>query len=266
MAGFNFSEAVGEGLGFSWRNRAQIAPHAFWPLALKISIFVLITLLGLENNALRQGLFMLPSFILEGFLVAYVVRFAMLGEAQPLMLARHSDDTAEIISHKRAVFAAVLAYVLVKIIVSFGAGIILASGNAMTPSAQGASSPPGGLIAAIALAAGMMWGFRLLWIYIPIALDYPPGLFLKRIEGFKISFNMLGLWILCMMPASVIVLLLAQIITGVFPGPAENTLSIPSAVLLAVIQAVVETAVAVAANVSMAFGLREALGGKKKTR
>lgn len=263
-AGFNFSDAVGRGLKFSWDNRGQIAPHAFWPLSLKVSLFIIIALTGMDDNVLRQGLLLIPSYILEGLLVAYVVRFAMLGEAQPLPLARGENDNIHMIAQKRAIFASMLLYVLIKLVVAFAAGTMLSMGTSMPPAAEAPPAPPGSMLVAIALAVITIWSFRLFWIYIPVALDYPVDVFLKKIEGFRISFNMLALWVLCLLPASVVVLFAAQILSVVFPGPAEGVHSVPFSLFLGVLQAVIETVVVVVANVSMAFGFREALSIHKK--
>ena len=55
-------------------------------------------------------------------------------------------------------------------------------------------------LVAVALFAVLIWSFRYLWLYVPIALDYRADSFLKRIPGFIGSFRLIGLWMLCFMP------------------------------------------------------------------
>ena len=52
--------------------------------------------------------------------------------------------------------------------------------------------------------AFMIWGFRLLWIYLPYSVLMPAREFLQKIKGFSPSLKMIGLFMICIVPFNVL--------------------------------------------------------------
>jgi hypothetical protein len=266
MAGFNFSEAAARGYRFSWDERRSLAHYALWPVLLKVATFVVITLLGFEKNLLRQGLMLLPAYFLEGWLIAYAARFAMFGERRPEPLNPEAGDGSPLAAdRRRAILAGILAYLLIKLVSALLAGVTMSVG-ATPPPAGTPAPPPESYVVIMALVVIGVWAFRLFWLHIPIMLDYPVLKFLKRIEGFRTSLQLIGLWIVCMVPGVAALLILGRMLMFIFPGVSPEVPSLAYMCIFSSLQAVAETVVALIANISMAYAVREVVTRKEAGR
>ena len=99
---------------------------------------------------------------------------------------------------------------------------------------------------------GMIWAFRFVWIYIPAALDFSVADFLKSIKGFRSSFSMIGVWILCYLPLALLLKMAMQTITAVFPETEGVDMHDYS---LAGTTAIMETIIGIVATIAMTFAI-----------
>lgn len=217
------------------------------PLAIKIVFYVGVTMLGLEENILRQGLLLLPVYFAEGWLAVQVIRFAVYGERGP--------EAPPSASRSRGIMAGTIIYVLTKIALSLFAALMVMGnqGTADTPPLQPA--PEVFLIGLVALGAAL-WCFRLLWLYVPAALDRSVVDFLGRIKPFASSLYMMGTWLLCFVPLAVAMIMLSETMLMIFPPGADGAPVMAFKLAMAVAQAVLEILIAIIASAAMAYGIQ----------
>jgi hypothetical protein len=226
MAAFDFIDSAAWGYRFAWQERRTLLRLAGIPFLVRLASFAVITVLGLEENYLRQGLILIPSYFVEGWMVVQAVR----------MTAPSAGPGGEDLHERvRSLSAAMILYVLIKLAVSLFAAMA-AMAQALPGGAAAAPEPgAGALVAAMAFLFLSLWGFRLLWLYVPVALDYPALDFLRRIRGMTASFSMMAIWLLCFMPIALLLLVVMQILTAVLPPagalPAQAAAEIAIAVL-----------------------------------
>jgi hypothetical protein len=260
MAKFNFVDAAAKGYKFIWNERRMLLHYGFWPLILKISSFSVIAALGYEKNLLRQGLILLPAYFLEAWLVAIAVRFALFGERSPEPLnAASGTNTPQAREARRAIMAGVLIYLMIKLFSSFTGGIIMD----ITADAPKEPSPvtAGMYFAMLVVTAIMVWAFRFFWIYVPAMMGMRISHFLRLIQGFNSSLYIIGLWMICVMPALLILLAGSKILMLLFPGTSGMGPVIYMQ-LFAALQAFVEMIVALASSVAFGYAIMDMISSK----
>ena len=245
MARFDFVESASQGYRFTWRQRAALVRLAAWPLTVKIAFFLLVYVLGMEGNILRQGWVLLPTYFLEGWLVVTVIRLAVLPAG--------STD-------RQSVSAAIILFVLVKLVVAVFAGLMSQPAMADLPEQNMPSDGMMFLAAAFTMLV-LLWTFRFLWLYVPAAMGIPPGLFLRKIQGLQLSLYMLALWMLCFVPIALILLLVSNLLAGLFPPDGD----VPARLYLygmAIGQAVIEMTITLVSSIAMAHAVAQIMTGK----
>ena len=255
MARFDFIDSAARGYRFFWDQREVIARMALIPVVIKIVSFLAVTALGLEDNFLRLGLLLLPSYFAEGWLVAQLVRLAVLDESWLMNLSGDVKKDAVLMrSRMRGILAGTLVYVLTKLVLSVFSGIALMQPGLHGSQATATEQGPGMLLAAILLLAVMIWAFRLLWFYIPAALDYSLTDFAKRIKSYGMSFYMLGTWLMCFVPLAMALIFISQVMMTIFPADGEAP-SVLYTYAMAIVQAVIEMVIAIVSSVAMTYGI-----------
>ena len=143
----------------------MILPLAVMPFLVKTGSFAAVLLLGLEANILRQGLLLLPSYFIEALWVVIVIRMAMFGERFDRIAAGQGQIDENV---KRAIMGAALIYVLTKLITYFLSGTMMMAReiekSPMMPEPNGAP-----FLSLIMIIVFMVWAFRFLWLYVPVA-------------------------------------------------------------------------------------------------
>lgn len=221
---------------------------ALIPFVVKLLGFILITILDINDNYLRQGLILFPSYLLEGWLIAKLIRFAVLGELLTL-LPEETDKKQRLISMK----GAMIIYVLIKMVMAFTAGSLMnAQEIVSTMETQNTDPSAIGFFSAVAAVVFLIWSFRLIWIYIPVALGHSASEFLLRIRAFSSSISMFGTWLICFVPIAILMLMISQLLLSIFGGDIDS----PSVVFeytIIVMQAFFELFIAMVSSLAMAF-------------
>jgi hypothetical protein len=246
MQHFDFIDTLTAAYGFLWRNRRVVLAMAFVPLLIKIACLVVIFAFGLETAYLRQGLLALPSYFAEGVLTAKLIIMAGRG-GDVLYPAPARDD--------RRVMAATLVYVLVKLALAFAGGmgmmiIALQEANATAP----ADGSPSLLFAVIFLLGVMIWAARLAWLYVPVAQGYSMMAFLMRVRGLKISFVLIGTWLVCFVPLGLLLILVAGMLENVLGHTADDPSQIYRFVVI-VLQAALDLLAGLVSSLAIGFGI-----------
>lgn len=246
MQHFDFIDTLTAAYGFLWRNRRLVSVMAFVPLLIKVACLVVTFALGLEEAYLRQGLLALPAYFAEGVLTAKLV--IMAGRSGDVLLPAPPQDD-------RRVMAATLLYVLVKLGLAFvgGVGIMLvgAPGDTGAAPVEGA---PGLLFAVIFLLGFTVWAARLACLYIPLAQGYSIKAFLFRVRGMRISFILIGTWLLCFVPLGLVFVMIAGILVDILGHSPEAPSQLCRFVLI-VIQSGLDLLAGLVSNLAIGFGI-----------
>ena len=93
MAHFDFIESAMYGYRTTWNNRHMLLRLAALPFLVKLGCYAALLLLDMDDQYLRHGLILLPSFFAEGFLLAYVIGTVMAGQSLSTNLQNYISKT-----------------------------------------------------------------------------------------------------------------------------------------------------------------------------
>lgn len=224
-------------------------------LVFKIVSFMTVTALGLESNLLRQGLALLPSQFLEGLVICRIMVLATAPAREGFVPALRDSP---------AIRAAVIVYVLTKLALSFVVGVTFMGPAPSPSSASGPGQEASLLIVATLILAGVVWVFRFLWLYVPVALGYGVEDFSRRFKGFSSSFRMIGLWILCFTPLALALVLCSEILGRLIPGAQDDLPSVIYLQAMAIVQAVADYAISLVSSIGMAYGVQSVFNNENR--
>jgi hypothetical protein len=270
-ARYDFVEAVGKGYSFVFQNIRLIAPLAGIPVLVKLGCLSLIIALELSGNFLRQGLLLLPSYFLEGWLIAYLVRVAIYDErGMESLSGKKSEDEIFLRERARNILAATIVYVLIKLALSFTTGSLLGYQRQIfgdDPQAVLQSMPePSGqtMVVAFAILGAFIYSFRYLWMNVAVALGYGVRDFVLAQRGGFISLLVIGTWLMCFVPFALAIALGSEMLINIIPGENPQDGAIYQ-FLMTGLQAIIDTAISLVTAVAMAYGICEIMsGGKSK--
>ena len=217
MANFDFIDSASEGYKFVWEKRQDILPLAALPLVVKIALVSVITMMAMGDNFLRQGLLLIPFYVAEGWFLSVIIRMAIWGDNTRTL--QFSGDGLAPEGAIRALRAGVIMFTLIKVIGAAVSGLAMDSGLAETMQGKpvAAGDPLMSFVAASGLLLITIWVFRLLWLYVPVALGYSVRGYMHAMRGFKSSFQIIALWLLCFVPIFVALLMGLEFINTTFP-------------------------------------------------
>ncbi len=256
-AKFDLIEAAGYGYSNVWAERKPLLQLAFLPFLIKLGSYALILFLGMENQYLRHGLILIPSFFAEGFLLSYVICCVMRG-----MDLRGNFDQGR--AYAKDIMAGMIIYVMIQVglaffVGSFVQGMQVYQEAGVSPEAQEPSFLA--FLSSLVFLAGMIWAFRILWLYVPVAMGVPARAFLVRIYRFSSSFYMLGCWLLCFVPFGIVMVLVSGVLEDIFPAQGEQA-SQAFHLSFAIVQSAFELIIALVSSFAMAYAVRQIMDGK----
>ena len=255
MAGFDFVECSTRSYSYIWQKRYEIGRLCGAVVLFKVMSFIAILLLGLEEFKLRQGLFLLPSYFLEGWAIALV----MAGAINALKKTPIDYDL-----QKRNAIAGAIVYTLIKLMLSFVLGMAF-EGQQVNPDG---TVQQNGSLEAFAIACIMLviiiWSFRFLWVYVPVALGYGIEEFLVKFKKFSASFYMIGLWLLCFVPFAGLFLLLLEFFKMLLPQGAGLEPSLMYMNAVGIVQAFFHFGVSLVSSLAMAYAVHSVFTGTNK--
>lgn len=264
MATFDFIEASSKGYKFLWQERHAIGRFGAIPAVLKFIGFIAITYFGIEQNFLRHGLVLLPSFFAEGLLVMYAIRRALYNEDMPFQ--PHVSAAAPHPDSSRIIWAGTLVYVLIWLTLSFFNG--LAMMGAGVP--DGGEVPPEPELKVYLMLTWLLvcavWLFRFIWLYVPVVMGYSMRDYLRKIGGFRISLYMMGLWLVCYLPFVLLLMLFSDMALIAYPAAEGETVSKTYEYVMAAAKIIANLATTVTASVAMAYGIAQVMSGSKSVK
>jgi magnesium-transporting ATPase (P-type) len=258
----DYIHSVTKAYRFVYAHAAVIFMMAAVPLAVKIVNYVMIEAFGFGEHYVRQGLLLLPAFFAEGWVVAGIIRFAVQGE----MIEEHLTgdpqlDIERFEGHFRAVTAAMIVFVLTKLVMALFVGLFM--GEQARLSAAAPMDQPEYTMSSIAIGVFLIcvlfYIFRFLWLYVPVALGYNMKAFLYRIRPFTSSMYMFAIYVMCFVPLSFIMMGLLNILANM-SGGTENEIYAYGGI---VIQSVIDMGLTVLVSIAMAFGVQAVFSREK---
>ncbi|HBR68922.1 MAG TPA: hypothetical protein DEA55_06060 [Rhodospirillaceae bacterium] len=264
MATFDFIEASSKGYKFLWEERHAIGRFGLIAAALKFVGFIAITYFGLEQNFLRHGLVLLPSFFAEGLLVMYAIRHALYNEDMPFQ--PHARTSPASRDGMRLIWAGTIVYVLIWLTLSFFNGLAMMG----TGAPDGGEVPPEPEFKVYLMLTWLLvcavWLFRFIWLYVPVAMGYSMRDYLRRIGGFRISLYMMGLWLVCYLPFVLLLMLFSDMAMIAYPAAEGETVSKAYEYMMAAAKIIANLATTVTASVAMAYGIASIMSGSKSVK
>lgn len=216
MTQFHFIDATVHGYQTVFSNYKFYARLIIIPLIVKISCLYLIHIFDLIDNPLRQGLILLPSYFVDGWLMAHAVRFAVLGD-RPLSMTGYDPNkiTPEYLDHKaRAVMSCIGSFVLACLLFAMFKGVLINPDLVKEIEATPNQADSGLLdfIIALALLYATVWLTRYLWIYIIFALGLSARQFYKANKNILVSIEILASYFMALAPLLLLSAITSEIV------------------------------------------------------
>ncbi len=251
MSHFDIIESASKAYTTIWEERVYLAKMAIVPLVVKM-ICVFITLEYVDgNNIIRQALVMFPAYFTEGWLLAHLARFIVLGQRWPF---KPSGDTKSdiLMLHERA--RGVLSGTVCFILVNFAmAGFFTLFMYFIPLGVKPEEVPPESAMAGLFLSIMSLFLFRYVWFYIPLALNVAPIYYLRKVQKISITMRMIGLWILCFIPAMILMQFLSTAIIG--PNNAPEAMSMATEISVTIVRVVIDTVKNMLVTAAMAYAI-----------
>lgn len=284
---FNFEimDAAGYGYYRVWKERHYLLKIAAIPFFIKFASTIGILALELDENQLRQGLIMLPSMFAQGWLLAQFLRTLLMNEYWPMQLPMIPDETLinRLLNRARGIISSVLIYVLLGMlayVLRYALYEIMPSDEEIEAAREGVKAAEQSgqeavsagnflmtiatLVPTVGAIVAMIWAFRFMWLYIPLAVLYPVRDYLKNLAGFMSSVKLLLLFFSCMAPITFLAVFSARIIFSLTDGMGDNGDAIAN-FLTILIGSASEIAVALVTTAAFAWAMRTFLPRKPDT-
>lgn len=179
MAKFDIITAAANAYTTTWASRKYLLRLAAVPVALKLIFFTIASIYagGNDTEDSNYMLFMLilvPALIAEGWMLAHWIRFLVLGQTWPFRPTGDVEADKEMLSTRaRGVLGGMIVFVLINMAIGLLNDVVA---RAMTPyMAMGEADidkvPAIIPVFSVFFLVFMFWGFRLLWLHIPFALN-----------------------------------------------------------------------------------------------
>ena len=251
---FDIIKASAEGYKFLWQRRDIVVRLALLPIFVKFICFFVIVNMGLETNFLRQGLILFPAYLLEGYLICALIRIAVFSNEE---LVQPPGSGAHEYYKRRGldIQAGAILYAFIKLMAALLLGLAYTNGAALEQeAAQPRETTFELFFATMLMFIFFIWAFRLMWLNVPVTLGYSMKAYLKRVKGFSFSFHIFSVWIMCIIPFSLMAILFADILFSMTNSSVENPSKLFTFSRMG-IAAILETLTSIVSNVAIGFGI-----------
>lgn len=265
---FDIMDSAGYGFYRVWAERAYLAKLMLIPFLIKLACTVTILVMGFEGNILRQGLIMLPADIALGWGLAQFLRTLLIGERWPIHLPPDMNETVLdiLLLRARGIIASTLSYSLIALsayvlrFILFGqmfGGDVMALPDDVNPDVPPQLNISPALLPVMIIAAiGLFWGFRLMWIYIPLSVLMPVRHYLRALGGMMASVKMIALFFCTMAPVMFVTVMLSRVVVNMMGGSAEGEVSSATQFILVFVAVFSECLVALVATAAFTWAMR----------
>lgn len=232
-----------------WQERAFLLKIILIPLLVKAICTAVTFKMELDMFHLRYFLVMLPSYILDGWVLAHFLRLLLLGEKQVTFPIKNPAIKATILFSVLAIMVqGGIVTLIPQAMDTLGLEKITGDWN---PNIIEFSS----YIAVIALG---IWSVRLICLYLPLSISAPLKEFLVDIKGYGTSIYILGSWLTATLPS---ILVFAVLPSLVVPPQFETIYDLPvsMAVFIVGFRVIADIASLLVLTAAMAYMFSEVL-------
>ncbi len=264
--------SVDFGYRLVWRERRYLLRLAAVPLLVKAICLLILSGLGWEQNYLRMGLVMLPSFFTEGWMLAHVTRLIFFDQRWPFRSSGdRKQDEAVLLDRAYGVMLGTMFYVVIKfllagVIALLAAFQVMAQADLAAMSQQTAPAEPSFLafLAAVSFLVITAWGFRFMFLYIPAAAGITGDIIIRTKQGMLMSLQMMGIWLVSTVP---FLLVLGMVGSALLSGtPTEGGAPVSLGAAWTLVQTVVSTLMAMVCTAAIAAALRNMIEKPRPSR
>lgn len=221
---FHVVDSVSAAYRFVWQNRRTCLYIAGLPFLIKVGCLAAILMMDLQDNLLRQGLLLMPSYFAEGWMVGLLVRVTMevivQREARPANVFALKKDHIFISligpREKRLITASMIMYVLIQIVYTVVMHALKASIDNKNPASLVNGTSPVAFLFSILLIAVILWAVRLAWLHVPVAMGRSVKDYMRIVHPYTASFYMIGISLLCSVPVAITILIILKLAGGLF--------------------------------------------------
>ncbi len=256
MSSFDITIAAGAGYKLVWAERSYLIKLAAAPFLIKLVCFMVVLLLGWETNFIRQALVMLPSYFADGWLFSHLVRLVFLDQRWPFRPTGNTGKDMQILQDRAlGIMRGMLSFVVIRFLMAGVTAVLYGySQVAHIEDAQDGGVSLLMFVIALASLISFFWAFRLLWLYIPAAVNYPLRWFMRDLGGYFTSWHLIGLWLFCFVPPFFTFGLVFSVLSAAAGDPEGATGIIFVANLLRVL---LDTLVGVLSTACIAYGIKK---------
>jgi len=263
MKDFQIINSTSRAYQFVWNNRVICARYGVFPFVAQLLCYAALVMMGMEDNILRQGLFMLPAYFAEGAVICLLVKFALdsLPNQGALFTTEHPLKDTQSEDHKTRLTAGTIMFVLVQIAFVVGISLwlrfMIANGMFSEQPAE-----PNASTAFISMAIFMiaLWSIRLAWLYVPIIMGFGMKRYLRVVSKFTSSFYMIGIALLCSIPVMFGTWIVMQFVIAAM-GVTPDNLTMTANLTLSVFQIFAGLLTTLLTSIAMAYALYPLMSG-----
>jgi hypothetical protein len=202
MASFDLVNAAGHAYIRTWEERAYIFRLALVPLLVKFILYSISVFYFDADSIIRLSLIMLPAYLAEGWALAHWTRTIMLDHRWPFVPSGEEDkDRREIKKRARGIMGGAVAFTLINILM---AGYFALFMFYIPADIDPQKADPKLAVIGVIMIISLFLLFRFVWLYVPIAANIPLRVIVQKLKPASITFSMIGLWLVCFIPAAMI--------------------------------------------------------------
>lgn len=221
MASFDIINVVGLAYKKTWAERGYLFKMAMLPFLVKLACFTVLASFAQDKSLWFSGIILLPAFFLEGWLLTHWARTIMTGGAHrwPFRISSNeSKDSAELSSRGRGIMGGTVAYALINFLMAgYYALLIPYFPEDMDPQ----NADPRIAVVGLVMMVTAVTLFRFLWVYIPLSVNVSLEHILEKLKPLNLTFKMLGVWLICVVPAILVLQIFGEGMISV-SGEAEG--------------------------------------------
>ncbi|MFP4098186.1 MAG: hypothetical protein ACLFP8_03760 [Alphaproteobacteria bacterium] len=287
MASFDFIEAAARGYEFTWRERRALLRAGMPVVVIHIVCIMMVYALQVHERYLLSGLILMPAYVFEALYVVSVVRFMVFGERLfdffNMGKGEYAEEEAENVpqqANKNTAFpqekvsqslsshssvqsfkAAFVIYMLLKVLDEGARGAIqdydrIWGGEESLFVLD--QSPLAAIFILLATGAAL-WLFRIMWLYIPVALGFSIRGFLRCAKGMMSSLSMFATWFVCYFPLLIAIVVCLMVVS--FFVPTESAVQV---IVFDVVRVTGSLLLMVVQVAAMTFGYLEMLAQRSR--
>lgn len=263
MLSFDVIETASDGYQLAWKERGYLVKLAAVPFLIKLVCYGVVMLLGWEQDFTRQAMVMLPSYFADGWLLSHLTRLVLLDQRWPFRPTGNSDKDMQVMQDRAlGIMRGTLMFAVIRFMMD-GVNEILYLFSQAGMEPQGEEMTASMFIAGFVSFTLLIWAFRLVWLYIPAAVNYPVRRFMQELGGYGASWPLLGVWFICFIP----LFFVHGLLISLFGMVTQQSSVSPEIILFAAFFGKLrDTAVGILATTGIALGLRQYYSPQKKRK